>query len=143
MAKALSELRKMGYPVVLDLVGPKSHEGFSLLKEVMKSEDPNEKFILYHGSVKHDDLKAFYQNADAFIFASSCENMPIILIEAMSVVLPIACSERGPMPEVLKENGYYFDPENVESIYNSLIQLIENPDLRFEKSNRVFNEVTI
>lgn len=142
VVKAVSELRRKGYPVVLDLVGPKTDEGFALLNPVMKSEDPDEKFIFYHGSANKEQLKVFYQQADAFVFGSSCENMPIILIEAMTAGLPIACSVRGPMPEVLKENGFYFNPENVPSISDALIRLVENPALRSQMSNNIINEIS-
>lgn len=141
VAKAVSGLRKSGYPVVLDLVGPKTDEGFALLNPVMKSEDAEQKFIFYHGMADKTQLKAFYQQADAFVFASSCENMPIILIEAMTAGLPIACSDRGPMPEVLKENGFYFDPESVQSISDALVLLMENPELRSKKANNVINDI--
>ncbi|MDO9153332.1 MAG: glycosyltransferase family 1 protein [Paludibacter sp.] len=141
VARAVSALRKKGYPVVLDLVGPKTEEGFALLSPVMKSEDPENKFIFFHGQANKEELIAFYQHADAFVFASSCENMPIILIEAMTAGLPIACSASGPMPEVLKDNGFYFDPENVDSITEALVQLIENPVLRYQRSMKVFDEV--
>lgn len=141
VANAVAKLRQLGYPVVLDLVGPKSEEGFELLNNVISTNDPEGKFLFYHGAVDHDKLKQYYKNADAFVFASSCENMPIILIEAMSSGLPIVCSDRGPMPEVLKENGFYFNPEDVESISASIVKLIENPQLRFEKASNAFQEV--
>lgn len=141
VAKAVSELRRKGYPVVLDLVGPKTDEGLALLNPVIMSEDPEQQFIFYHGMADKDQLKVFYQQADAFVFGSSCENMPIILIEAMSAGLPIACSDRGPMPEVLKENGFYFDPENVDSITDALIRLVENHELRSQMAKNTINEV--
>jgi glycosyltransferase involved in cell wall biosynthesis len=141
VAAAIAKLRQLGYPIVLDLVGPKSKEGFEQLNNVILTNDPEGKYILYHGSVNHDTLKQYYQNADAFVFASSCENMPIILIEAMSSGLPIACSDRGPMPEVLKENGLYFNPESVDSISESLIKLIENPQSRYKNAISAFVEV--
>lgn len=141
VVKAVSELRRKGYPVVLDLVGPKTDEGFALLKPVMESEDAEQQFIFYHGMADKEQLKDFYQQADAFVFASSCENMPIILIEAMTAGLPIACSDRGPMPEVLKENGFYFDPENVSSISDALIRMMENPDLRSQMADNAINDV--
>ena len=141
VAKAVSELRRKGYPVVLDLVGPKTDEGFALLEPVMQTEDPEQQFIFYHGMANKEQLKFFYQQADAFVFASSCENMPIILIEAMTAGLPIACSDRGPMPEVLKENGFYFDPENVDSISNAITRLIENPELRSRMIDNIINDM--
>jgi glycosyltransferase involved in cell wall biosynthesis len=141
VAAVVAKLRQLGYPVVLDLVGPKSKEGFELLNKVISTNDPEGKFLFYHGAVDHDRLNQYYKNADAFVFASSCENMPIILIEAMSSGLPIACSDRGPMPEVLKENGFYFNPEDIESIKEALISLIENPQLRYVKAINAFEEV--
>ena len=36
--------------------------------------------------------KNYYHDADAFLFASSCENMPNILLEAMISGLPIISS---------------------------------------------------
>ena len=64
----------------------------------------------------HDDLHQKYLDADLGLFASSCENMPNILLETMGAGLPIACSNRQPMPEILKNGGEYFDPE--KSGYN-------------------------
>ena len=46
--------------------------------------------------------------------------MPNTLIEAMSIGLPIACSDRGPMPEVLKDAGVYFNPDSPKSIANAI-----------------------
>ena len=76
------------------------------------------------------DLHTLYGEADGFVFASSCENLPNILIEAMAEGLPIACSNRGPMPEVLGDGGVYFDPTDVESIAECLLGLGKDPILR-------------
>ena len=65
---------------------------------------------------------------DAVIFASSCENMPNILIESMASGLPIACSDKHPMPEFLKDGGYYFNANSVDSIKKAIINLIEDKD---------------
>ena len=46
--------------------------------------DPEHNFLHYRGSIPYADLHATYHAADAFIFASSCENLPNIMIEAMS-----------------------------------------------------------
>jgi glycosyltransferase involved in cell wall biosynthesis len=84
--------------------------------------------------VKHAELPNHYQQADVFVYASSCENMPNILLEAMASAKPIACSSRGPMPEVLKDAGVYFDPERAESIASAIRELIDSPALRREKA---------
>ena len=58
-------------------------------------------------------LPEHLREAELFVFASSCENLPNILIEGMAAGLPIACSRRPPMPEVLGDAGESFDPEAV------------------------------
>ena len=86
----------------------------------------------YHGAIPFNDLHLRYAQADLGLFASSCENMPNILLETMASGLPIACSNRGPMPEVLGAGGVYFDPEQPADIARALRELIASPQLRSE-----------
>ena len=58
--------------------------------------------------------------------------MPNILLEMMASGLPIACSNKEPMPEILGKAGIYFSPEQPEDISNALSKLIESPLLRME-----------
>ena len=96
--------------------------------------------IIYPGKVAMNELVEFYHEADLFIFASSCENLPNILLEAMSSGLPIACSNVEPMPSVLKGGGIYFDPFSSQSVYQSIKKLISSPLLREKFSNMAFKE---
>jgi glycosyltransferase involved in cell wall biosynthesis len=56
--------------------------------------------------------------------------MPNVLLEGMAAGLPIACSDRGPMPEVLGGAGVTFDPERPEDIARALRTLAEDDALR-------------
>ncbi len=134
VALAISKLRQQGLPVVLDLIGPAYAPALKKLQKVLEKVDPNSEYIRHLEKVPHYKLKSFYHQADAFIFASSCENMPNILLEAMASGLPIASSDRGPMPEILRDGGVYFDPEDPDSIAQSVKQLITFPSLRTEKA---------
>jgi len=134
VALAISKLRRQGLPVVLDLIGPAYAPALKKLQKVLAKIDPNSEYIQYKGSVPHNKLKSHYHKADAFIFASSCENMPNILLEAMASGLPIASSNRGPMPEILKDGGVYFDPEDPDSIAESLERLVVSPSVRTQKA---------
>ncbi len=101
----------------------------------MKS-DPLGEFVTINEFVPHEKLVEFLAAADIFIFASSCENMPNTLVEAMAAGLPIACSDRGPMPEILGNAGVYFNPENPHSIAKSVASLITDADLRVKLSKK-------
>jgi glycosyltransferase involved in cell wall biosynthesis len=61
--------------------------------------------------------------------------MPNTLLEGMSSGLPIACSDRGPMPEILKDAGVYFNPENIDSIVETIEYLINNQQMRKQLGN--------
>lgn len=67
--------------------------------------------------------------------------MSNILLEAMAAGLPIACSNRGSMPEVLGDAGVYFDPEKPEDIVRALQELIDSPTLRTQKAKAAFERV--
>jgi glycosyltransferase involved in cell wall biosynthesis len=70
------------------------------------------------------------------VFASSCENMPNTLVEGMASGLPIACSNRGPMPEILQDGGVYFNPESANSIAAAIEELLVNDDRRTSIARR-------
>ncbi len=126
VVQAISQLRKEGYPVTLELVGPIHKSLKEKFDSLLNTIDPNGEFIKYAGLVPYNKLPAYYHQADAFVFASSCENLPNIMLEAMAARLPIASSNLGPMPEVLKDNGQYFDPEDVRSIKNAMRSIVDN-----------------
>jgi len=142
VANAVARLRAEGVPVVLELVGPPA-EGLTLLKETLDRVDPDGSFITYRGAVPYEKLDEFYGRADIGVFASSCENMPNILLEGMSAGLPMACSRMGPMPEVLGDAGVYFDPENSSDIARALRELIDSRDLRVRLAQMAFERAQI
>lgn len=130
LVEAAHQLRAKGVPLVLDLVGPAYGPALKKLNESIEIFDPDREWVNYLGVLPHDVMHTAYSRADLVVFASSCENMPIILLEAMASGLPTACSNRGPMPEVLGDAGLYFDPENPTDIAETLLTYIGSPVLR-------------
>lgn len=124
VAEAVVNLRKKGMPVVLDLVGPAYPPAMKRLRKTLDRIDPAGIIVKYSGAIPYGELHHRYAEADLCLFASSCENMPIILLEGMASGLPIACSCKGPMPEVLGQSGVYFNPEKVSEIEAALHTLI-------------------
>jgi len=141
--RAIGEIRSKGYPVELDLVGGVIFKpaGQELIKAI-KETDPEGKFIHYHGHIPYNEINNYYKNADGIIFASTCENMPNILIESMASGVPVACSDKQPMPEFLKENGYYFNAHEVISIRETLEDLLSQPEQRGIMAANNLKEVT-
>ncbi len=135
---AITQLRKQGRLVVLQMVGGNSGSYAELVRRERLALDPDSAFLQDLGHVDFDRLHELYQQVDAFVFASSCENMPNILIEAMAAGLPIACAECGPMPEVLGNAGVYFDPEIPSSMASAIQKLGDDAQLRAQLAQRAW-----
>jgi glycosyltransferase involved in cell wall biosynthesis len=133
---AVGELRRRGHKISLTLAGGGAGEAQRLLDAEIERTDPRGEFVKLIGAVRHDAIPALLADADLFIFASSCENMPNTLLEAMANGLPIACSDRGPMPEVLEDGGVYFNPENHVSVAAAVESIIADTDLRHSIARR-------
>lgn len=127
---AIKKLREQGLPMQLELIGPANSKALKILESAISKYDPTNEFCSYLGSLPNETLPAKYKHADICIFASSCENMPNILLEGMASGLPIACSNKGPMPGILGNAGVYFDPENIEEITSALKALVQSSELR-------------
>jgi glycosyltransferase involved in cell wall biosynthesis len=130
VVRAIAALRKRGYDIMLTLVGGGTGRAQNLLQNEITNLDPDGIFVRQLDFLPQTTLPTHLANADLFIFASSCENMPVTLLEAMAVGLPIASSNRGPMPEVLADGGVYFDPEDAESIVGAVEQIVTDEALR-------------
>lgn len=124
VVEAVAQLRKRGFDLHLELVGGGEGRAQARLEAQIAASDPDRVFVTQREFVPQNTLPGLLAQADLFVFASSCENMPITLLEAMAAGLPIACSNRGPMPEVLADGGVYFDPEDPESITAAIEGLI-------------------
>ena len=129
VAEAVSKLAKAGMPVRLDIIGPAHTRSLKRLSAVVERLKASE-YVHYIGERTYAEMPGIYAGADVLVFASSCENMPNVLLEAMNAGLPIACSNRDPMPSILEGGGVYFDPEKPEEIATALLELIESTQTR-------------
>ncbi len=139
LVNVVGRLRKENFMITLDMVGASLHnKSIRKMKDAILVNDSSESFIKFHGTIGYHEIQDKYKNADLFVFCSTCENMPNILVEAMSAGLPIASSSYGPMPEFLEDSAVYFDPTNEESIYACLKDLILDSDKRTLIANNAY-----
>tara|TARA_B100001093_G_scaffold304651_1_gene290534 strand:+ start:34474 stop:35640 length:1167 start_codon:yes stop_codon:yes gene_type:complete len=125
VVEAISKLKEKGYPVSLTLIGDIIYKpSGDKLKRTIDKADPKREFINHILHIPNTEMADQYFNHDGIIFASSCENMPNILLESMGSGKPIASSDKSPMPEFLKEGGFYFNASSVNSIFNTLENML-------------------
>ncbi len=77
----------------------------------------------------HKDVIPFLQSANIFVLISKHEGMPLTILEAMSMGLPVVASHVGGIPEEVDASTGILVSNTKESITNALTQLIENAEL--------------
>jgi len=84
------------------------------------------------GPVPYGELPAVYRNAAAILFASSCENCPNILLEALGSGRPVLSSDVMPMPEFGAAAVEYFSPTSPVSIRDAMMRVLCDDERRQE-----------
>jgi glycosyltransferase involved in cell wall biosynthesis len=111
------------------LVGPSNDQyGTQVAKVIEELNLQDEVWIV--GNVPYDELPSLYQGAVINLFASSCENCPNILLEALSAGRPVLSSDYQPMPEFAADAALYFDPYSPEKLCAQLERLLDDPALQ-------------
>ncbi|MEN5314149.1 glycosyltransferase family 1 protein [Pseudomonas koreensis] len=88
-----------------------------------------EKQVLILGAIPYKSLPPLYHHAYLNLFASSCENCPNILLEALASGRPMICSNVMPMPEFGADAALYFSPFDSKDIGNVLREALLSPNL--------------
>jgi glycosyltransferase involved in cell wall biosynthesis len=74
------------------------------------------------GHVPYEKLPPLYASASLFLFPSTCENFPNILVEGMASGVPTLASKLGPMPEIAGDGAVYFDPFEPDEIAEVIVR---------------------
>ena len=83
--------------------------------------------VLMPGAVPYASLPAWYQHATLIVFASSCENCPNILLEALGAGRPVVSSDVMPMPEFGGPGLVYFSPADPKTLTDALRSILDSP----------------
>ncbi|MCI6655110.1 MAG: glycosyltransferase family 4 protein, partial [Clostridium sp.] len=80
-------------------------------------EKKNTDNITFLGWIPHEELTAYYEACDAVIMPSRWEAFGLVAIEAMKYGKPVIVSNRGALPELVKEgvNGWIFDMDEYQA----------------------------
>lgn len=136
VVRAIRLLREEGMNVSLELAGGGRGRPLERLTRQIEQDDPRHEFVQRLGVVPNDRIPQLLRDADVFIFASSCESLPVTLLEALASAIPIASSNRGPMPETAQDAAVYFDPEKPAEIAAAIRTISGTPGLAARLSNR-------
>jgi len=86
--------------------------------------------VKFLGFVKKDELKVFYQAAEAFVFPSLYEGFGLPPLESMALGTPVVTSGVSSLPEVVGEAAMIVKPENVFDIARGIREVLTGDELR-------------
>jgi glycosyltransferase involved in cell wall biosynthesis len=102
---------------------------FPALRRAVHQSRVNE-VVRFLGFVKREELKVFYQSAEAFVFPSLYEGFGLPPLEAMAMGTPVVTSGVSALPEVVGDAAMIVKPENVFDIARGIREVLTDPALR-------------
>jgi L-malate glycosyltransferase len=100
----------------------------------------NTRFV---GRVPHERVPDLYDSADIYLTTPNVDCMPGSLLECMASGLPIIATTAGGIPYIVKdrETALLVDINDHEAVAARAIELLENPDLVEQLTNKGLEEV--
>jgi glycosyltransferase involved in cell wall biosynthesis len=128
---ALKIVLERGFDVGLRIVGPlrdkrATQRMFAAIEDLGARRDRVEVV----GAIPHGEIDREYADADALVFASTCENLPNTMLEGMAAGLPVLASSSRPMSELAEGAALFFDPESPASIASAIIELVSDREIQ-------------
>jgi len=79
-----------------------------------------------------EDVRSFLNEFDLFVLSSITEGIPVAMLEAMAMGVPVVATRVGGIPEVIQDNvnGLLVECRNPEMLAGAIKQLIDDNSLR-------------
>ena len=122
------ELRREGGQTSLTIVG----DGPEKSRLAAHAEKKLGSDYIFTGALSHADTLAVMKSADAFVLNSSYEGLSHLLIEALTLGVPIIATRVGGNPEVItaEQDGLLVSEGDTPALANVLARMLVDTELR-------------
>jgi glycosyltransferase involved in cell wall biosynthesis len=126
-------LKEKGLEVSLCMVGPAVDETFQECEARAQALHLDVRFT---GRLTKPQWTALSQEYDIFINTTHADNLPVSVLEAMALGLPVVSTQVGGIPFLIRheQNGLLCPDGDVEYMSQQIIRLIDHPDLALQIS---------
>jgi glycosyltransferase involved in cell wall biosynthesis len=100
---------------------------------------PSKSRVALTGYVPDEFVPPLFREAQLFILPSITEGFGLPVLEALSIGVPVVCSNGGAVPEVGGEVPVYFDPMSADAIVSGIeegLRRLENRSSWIEAGKR-------
>jgi glycosyltransferase involved in cell wall biosynthesis len=122
LIKAFEEVKSEVKEAKLVIVG----EG----KEMKKLETMAERIGDVHFLGYKDELNSILEKSMVLVLPSREEGLGLILLEAMSMGVPVIATKTGGIPEIINEGGILVEKENPGELAKAMVMLLSDEKLR-------------
>ena len=145
LLKAFQIFQEEGYPFNLKMIG----DGVELENAKMQVAEQGLSGVSFTGFLYGQVLVTLIQGAQALILFSEYENQPVVILESLSLGVPVVATTVGGIPEMIDENnGLLVAPNDVGGLAEALIKILKEEvtfdaeEIR-EQANRKFTAEVI
>ena len=124
----------------LVIVGGEMHKTGDIFETFENMRFKND--VLFTGRIPTDELHQLLGAALALTFVPFFEGFGIPVVEAMSVGVPVICSNTTSLPEVGGNAVFYADPCKTEQITEAMIRISDDGELRKSLIEKGFGQKT-
>ena len=136
---AFELLKELHTDLKLVLIGKREYHSKKLEKWAKKQAYFDD--IIFTGFIPDEELKWYYENARAYVFASLSEGFGLPGLEAMVHGCPVVSSNLSCLPEVNGDAGHYFNPLDVHDMATKIDEVISNETLRKKLIEKGFENI--
>jgi glycosyltransferase involved in cell wall biosynthesis len=115
-------------PPPLVIVGPRGWWYRDLYR--LAREQGLAPLVRFLGPVPDAELPALYSGAAAFVYPSLYEGFGLPPLEALACGVPVVCSDRAALPEVVGDAALLVDPQDAGAIAGALARVLDDDQLR-------------
>lgn len=124
----LKLLQDQGHPATLTMVGPDSDGSLKTVKALATKLNVTVNFT---GKLSKPEWHALAKDHNIFINTTNFDNMPVSVIEAMALGLPVVSTDVGGMPFLIEHgvDGLLVPVDDVTAMAEAILHLQSNPDV--------------
>lgn len=112
-----------------------------LLDEVRRRSKKLENVEIISDWIETEELVELYNKATVFFQPSVIEGFGLVTAEAMACETPAVGADATATPEVIRNTGFVFEPDDLEGAEDKIRALLDDSDLRKELGMKARNRV--
>jgi colanic acid/amylovoran biosynthesis glycosyltransferase len=133
LIETVAILRQRGFDVRLQIAGEDEQGGTGYRQELEKviQDKAMSEYVELLGAVSEAQVRAGLEAANVFALASLNEGIPVAVMEAMAMEMPVVVTDVGGTSELVDDgvDAILVQPENPEEMADAIVKVLQDKEL--------------